>query len=179
MSNKGCAAADQHDWQSLARFLKGFHEPLKARAASFIHFCDQAEIDIAHQRSIADVGAPATGVEDRRTYRGSAGMHWTQSRTATIGFEAGYEIFDLEQTGEENIALLSAVWTREFARGSDVQLRLGGFDRDRDVTIPPGEEAPDLDESGVQGQFRVVKTMPSLLLGELLPDPSVVSTQNL
>jgi len=111
-----------------------------------------------HYSAITGVDDPFE-TEDRRAYRGSAGMNWTQSRTATIGFEAGYEMFDLEETGEENIALLSVVWTREFARGSEVELRLGGYDRDRDVTLAPGEEAPDLDESGMQGQLRVVKTM--------------------
>jgi len=105
--------------------------------------------------SITDVGLPPE-VEDRRTYRGTAGLHWTRTRTSTLGFEAGYQIFDLEGTGEENIASLSLVWTREFARGSEMEARLGGFNRDREAEDPMD---PILDESGFQGEFRLTKSM--------------------
>jgi hypothetical protein len=98
-----------------------------------------------------DIDTDSFTIEDRDEYRGSFGLHWAQSRAGTLGFEAGYQIFSLEETGDEGIASVLFVWTRTLVRDSELDFRIGGFHRDIDA------DEPQDNESGLQVQFRLLK----------------------
>lgn len=98
-----------------------------------------------------DIDTDSFTIEDREEYRGSFGLNWAQSRAGTLGFEAGYQAFSLDESGDEGIASLSFVWTRTLSRDSELEFRVGGFHRDIDA------DEPQDNESGLQAQFRLMK----------------------
>ncbi len=98
-----------------------------------------------------DIDTDSFTIEDREEYRGSFGLNWAQSRAGTLGFEAGYQAYSLEQSGDEGIASLLFVWKRTLGHESEMEFRIGGFHRDIDT------DEPQDDESGLQAQFRLLK----------------------
>jgi hypothetical protein len=98
-----------------------------------------------------DIDPDSFTIEDRDEYRGSFGLNWAQSRAGTLGFEAGYQAYALEESGDEGVASLLFVWTRTLARESELEFSIGGFHRDIDADVTQDNE------SGLQAQFRLLK----------------------
>jgi len=86
------------------------------------------------------------GLEDRSTYAAFAGLARATSRKDRLGFEARWDYYKLEVTGEERVGQLSLTWDRDVPDSYAVSLRIGAYRRDIEpgrveVPVDPGQES--------------------------------------
>lgn len=140
------------------RFNREFSQKMSWRAA--------AEASRTTHTLLEDPAADPTtgGLEDRSQYAGLLGLDRAVSRKDRFGVEARWDLYDLESSGEEDVAQLFLTWTRAVPESYDLSFRVGSFRRESD----PGEIGPPLeesDESGVTYAASVAKLFPRSRLG--------------
>lgn len=104
------------------------------------------------------------GLEDRSEYGALFGMDRAVSRIDRVGGEVLYDLYDLEETGEEKVGQLLLTWDRSVPERYDVTARIGAYRRDKDPAAV--SEPPDADrETGLSFLFSVARSLRRSSLG--------------
>ena len=97
-------------------------------------------------------------VEDRMEYRGGFGISRALSRKTHVGGEYGYQVHDLDVTGEETVHTVSATLNHTVSRKLSVEGQIGAFLANGDAARSSPAD-PDDERSGARATFSLSRAL--------------------